>query len=59
MDRTVPDIRREVMKARAIVSEFEHSVTSAQTVVSDLRRAAAESQGGSGGKNLLVSDTRT
>jgi hypothetical protein len=56
---TVPDIRREVVKTRVIVSELEHNVTSTHTMVSDIRRAVVESQGGSGGKNLLVSDTRT
>jgi hypothetical protein len=59
MDGAVPDIRREVMRARDIVSEFEYSVMSAQTMVNDIRRAAVESQGGSGGKNQLVRDTRT
>jgi hypothetical protein len=59
MDRIFPDIRRDAMRARAIVSELEHNVTSAHTMVSDIRRAAVESQGGSGGKNLLVSDTGT
>jgi hypothetical protein len=44
MDGTVPDIHREVMKTRAIVS--------------DIRRAVVENQGGSGGKNLPVSDIR-
>jgi hypothetical protein len=59
MHGTVPDIRRDVMKTRAIVSELEHNVTSSHIMVSDIRRAVVESQGGSGGKNLPVSDIRT
>jgi hypothetical protein len=59
MDGTVPDIRRDVMKTRAMVSELEHNVTSGHIMISEIRRAVVESQGGSGGKNLPVSDTRT
>jgi hypothetical protein len=59
MHGTIPDIRREVVKTRAIVSELEHHVTTTHTMVSDIRRTVVESQGGSGSKNLLVSDTRT
>jgi hypothetical protein len=56
---TVPDIRREVVKTRAIISELEDNVISTHTMVADIRRAVVESQGESGGKNPLVSDTRT
>jgi hypothetical protein len=59
MHGTVPDIRRDVMKTRAIISDLEHTVTSAHTMVSDMRRAVVGSQGGIGGKNPLVSDTYT
>ena len=47
------------MKARAIVSELEHNVTSAHTMVSEIHRTVVKGQEGSGGKNLPVSDTRT
>ena len=59
IDGTVSDIRRDVMKARAIVSGLECDVTSAHTMVSDIHRTVVKGREGSGGKNLLVGDTRT
>jgi hypothetical protein len=47
------------MKARVIVSELENNVTTARAMVSDIHRTIVKGQGGSGGKNLLVSDTCT
>ena len=47
------------MKARAIVSELEHSVKNTQIMVSNIRRTVAKGQGGGDSRNLLVSDTLT
>jgi len=49
MDGTVPNIRRDVIKARAIVSELEHNLTSTRIVVKG-------KQGGNG-NDPSVSDT--
>ena len=57
MHGTIPDIRRDVMRAHAIVSELERNVTSAHSMVSDIHRTIVKGQEGSGGKNVLVSDT--
>ena len=57
MHGTIPDIRRDAMKARAIVSELEHNVTSTRNMVSDIHRTVKGQEGGRG-KNILVSDTR-
>jgi len=57
MHETIPDIRRDVIKARAIVSEIEHNVTSTQVMVSNIHRAVVEGREGGDHKNLLVSDT--
>ena len=54
---TVPDIRRDVMKTGAIVSELERNFTSTQTMVSDIHRNMLNDQERSDGKNILVSDT--
>ena len=59
VDGIVPDIRRDVMKARVIVSELEHNFTSTQVMVSNIHRAVVEGREGGDGKNLLVSDTWT
>jgi len=53
---TVPDIRRDVMKTRAIVSELERNVANTQIMVSNIHRTVAKSQEGGDGRNLLVSD---
>jgi len=55
MDGTVPDIRRDVIKARDIVSELEHNFTSTQVMVSDIHRMVKDQEGGDG-KSLLVSN---
>ena len=52
----VPDIRRDVMKTGAIVSELERNFTSTQTMVSDIHRTMVKGQEGGDGKNLSVSD---
>ena len=44
---------------RTIVSEVQHSFTSAHAMVSDIHRTVVKGQEGSGGKNPLVGDTRT
>jgi len=59
MHETIPDIRRDVIKARAIVSELEHNFTSTQVMVSNIHRAVVEGLEGGDSKNLLVSDTST
>ena len=59
MHVTVPDIRRDVMKASAIVSELERNFTSTQTMVSDIHRNMLKGQEESDDRHLLVSDTRT
>jgi len=51
MHRTVPDIRRDVMKVHTLVSEFGDNVTSTHTMVSDIHRTVVKGDG----KNLLVS----
>jgi len=58
-DRTVSEIRNDVIKTRAIVSELEYSVTSTHTMISDIHRTTLKTQEGSDGKDLSVSDTRT
>ena len=45
------------MKTRAIISELEHNVTRAHTMVSDIHRTVVKDQEGDDGQNLLVSDT--
>ena len=54
MHETIPDIRRDVMKTRAIVSELERNVT--QLMVSNVQHTVAKSQEGGDGGNLLVND---
>ena len=54
MHETVPDIRREVMKTRAIVSELEHNIT--QIMVSNMQHTVAKSQERDDSGNLLVND---
>jgi len=56
MHETAPDIRRDVMKTRAIVSELERNVTNTQIMVSNIHHSVAKSQEGGDGRNLLVSD---
>ena len=55
-----------ILRTRTIVSEVQRDVTSTQalvaemhTMVSDIHRAMIKGQEGNGGKDLLVSDTRT
>lgn len=57
MDGTVSEIRNDVIKTRAIVSELECNVTSTRTMISDIHRTTLKIQEGSDGRNLLVSDT--
>ena len=57
MDGTVSEIRNDVIKTRAIVSELEYNSTSTRAMISDIHRTTLKFQEGSDGKNLLVSDT--
>jgi len=59
MHETIPEIRRDVIKARAVVSELEHNFASTQVMVSNIHRAMVEGREGGDSKNLLVSDTST
>jgi len=59
MHEPLPDIRRDVMKTHAIVSELEHNFASTQGMVFNIHRAVVEDREGSDGKNLLVSDAWT
>ena len=54
----VPDIRRDIVKTRAIVSGLDSNVTSTHTMVSDIHRTMVKGQEGGDDKALLVSDTR-
>jgi len=56
---TSSDILNGVMKTRAIVSELEHNVTSAHTMVSEIHRTMVKGQEGSDSKDASVSDTST
>ena len=56
MHETIPDIRRDVIKARAIVSELEHNFTSTQVMVANIHRTVVEGREGGDSKNLLVGD---
>jgi len=47
------------MKTRAIVSELEHNVTGAHTMVSEIHRTVVKGQEGGGSKDASVSDTWT
>jgi len=57
MDGAVPNIRRDVIKARAIVSELEHNLTSTQMMVSDIHRAVVKGKQGGNGNDPSVGDT--
>ena len=46
------------MDTHAIVSELEHNVASAHTMVSDIHRTIVNGQEGGGSRNLLVGDSR-
>jgi len=59
MHEAVPDLRRDVIKARVIVSELEHNFTNTQIMVSNIHRAVVEGREGGDSKNLLVSDIWT
>jgi len=59
MHETVLNIRRDVMKAHAIVSELEHNFTSTQVMVSNIHRAVVEGREGGDSKNMLVSGAWT
>jgi len=56
---TVSEIRNDVMKTRAIVSEFEHNLTNTHTMVFEIHRTIVQDQRGGGSKHLSVSDDRT
>ena len=53
---TVLGIRRDVMKASAIVPELERNFTNTQNMVSDIHRTVVKGQEGVGGKNPSVSN---
>ena len=59
MHETIPDIRRDVIKARAIVSELEHNFTTTQVMVANIHRTVVEGREGGDSKNMLVSDKST
>ena len=54
---TVSDIRHDIVKTRAIISELGANVVGTHTMVSDIHRAVVQGQEGSGGKPLLVRQT--
>ena len=51
---TVSDIRHDIVKTRATISELGAGVTDTHAMVSNIHRAVVQGQEGSGGKPLLV-----
>lgn len=55
---TIPDVRHDVVKARAIVTEVHHGFVDTHTMVFDIHRNMLKVQEGADGQYRSVSDTR-